>query len=79
MLSLVFGMIMALGYADPIHTVGMVLIGAAVVLMGFMFLFVLFTVVFRGIQTRSEKEALRDKQIQDLQKKLEDLERAQKQ
>jgi len=64
---------------DPFATIGMVLIYIGGILCVLLCLFAFFHSIFTIVQARADKEAQRDKLMQDMAKKLEDLENFQKQ
>jgi len=79
LLLLICGMVMVFQFTDPFETIGIVLLYVSIALIAFAGIFSSITTLFKVLQARADKEAQRDKLMQDLAKKLDDLERTQKQ
>ena len=79
LLLLICGLIMVFQFSDPFETIGFVFMWVGISLVIFTGIFALITSLSAVFQARADKEASRDKLLQDLAKKLEDLESSQKQ
>jgi len=74
--SFICGLIMCLQYSDLVAMAGMILIGFALILLGVAGMLVYYKALSTFFRARAEKEAMNDKLLQDIQKKLDDLNRS---